>query len=446
MDTQQSPSRKARRRLSIPRATTPFGRILEHLTWLASGKGVGAVLSLFYLAIVTRTLGPGDFGRFALITGAATAINMIVGFNMWQVVVKYGQGHVRERDSRGLGRLIAFCAALDMGAALVGCVIAGIATLGFGAAMGLPDALGWQSFLFACVLMLTIRSTPTGVLRLLNRFDAGAISETMIPIVRMAGALAALAAGPTIAAFLLAWAAAELVCALTYWMLALRAVRADVGPIETGGFTQVGRQTPGLMGFMFTTNISSTLSSLGGQFPVLLVGAATGPTGAGFYRLGNQLSQSLTKASTLFSRSLYSELAHVHANYSKADLRALFRKTSLVTLGVALLTASVVLLLGKPVLLAMSGPAYAGAYPLLAVLGVASSIALAGVGFEPLLLATNGARQSLTFRIVTTLILFAALAVLLPRYGAMGAASSVLIMQVANFLLLGAATRWQLRD
>jgi O-antigen/teichoic acid export membrane protein len=438
--------RKTRRKLAIPRATTPFGRIVEHLSWLASGKGVGAVLSLFYLAIATRTLGPADFGRFILIVGAATAINLIVSFNSWQVIVKYGQPYVRDKDGLGLGRLSALCAAMDLGAAVLGCGVAAVATLGFGDALGLPDALGWQALAFAAVMMLTIRSTPTGLLRLLNRFDGGAISETMIPIFRMIGALAVLAAGPSISGFLLAWGVAELACAATYWTLALRAVHEDVGPMGITGFRRIWHEVEGLPGFMMITNASVTLSSLANQVPVLLVGAVAGPAGAGFYRLGNQLAQSMLKISTLASRSLYSELAHVHANFGREELRALFRKTSVITLGAGVVSAALILLLGEPILLAMSGPAYAAAYPLLVVLGIGGAINLAGVGFEPLLLATNGARRSLLFRVATTVVLFIALVLLLPRHGAMGAALAVLISAVVNFLLMGFATYRQLRS
>jgi O-antigen/teichoic acid export membrane protein len=197
---------------------------------------------------------------------------------------------------------------------------------------------------------------------------------------------------------------------------------------------------------MLVTNASGTLSALASQAPVLLVGAFTGLTAAGFYRLGNQLVQAMMKVSGLLSRSLYSELAHVHANYSRADLRALFRKTAFVTMGAALAGAILVLLAGKPILLAMSGPAYAGAFPLLAMLGVASAINLAGVGFEPLLLATDGARRSLTFRVVTIVVLLCGLVILLPAHGAIGAAYAVLISAIVNFVLLGSATYRQLKD
>lgn len=438
-------SRKILTRISLPRGSTPFGRVVEHLAWLISGKGVGAVLSLIYLAIATRTLGPADFGRFILVVSAASAINAFMTFNIWQVVVKYGQPFVRDRDARGLGRLVGYCAAMDLGAGIAGCVIAGVVTFLFDDIINLPDALAWQAFGFSAVLMLTIRSTPMGILRLFNRFDTAALSETMIPIMRMIGALIALAYGPSIPAFLLAWAIAELVCAATYWFFAMRTVHAEIGTLQLAGFWSIRKEMPGLSGFMAITNVSSTLGAVAGQLPVLMVGAFTGPAGAGFFRLGYQLAQAMTKVSTLFSRSLYSELAHVHANNKREELVALFRKTSLIALGAGVLSAALILLLGKPILLLMSGPAYADAFPLLALLGIAAAISLAGVGFEPLLLATNGAGLSLAIRAVMTLALIAGLILLLPIHGPAGAAIAVLIASTLHILLLWGAAFRQLR-
>src|SRR3546814_14125353 len=52
--------------------------ILQNTGWLLTGKGVGAVLSLFYLAIVTRTLGPAGVGLFSLILSADQNIGIII--------------------------------------------------------------------------------------------------------------------------------------------------------------------------------------------------------------------------------------------------------------------------------------------------------------------------------------------------------------------------------
>src|SRR3546814_14093069 len=79
-----------------------------------------------------------------------------------------------------------------------------------------------QATRFSMVMLLTIRSTPTVILRLFDRFVAGAFAETMVPVGRMIGALAVWLTGPSISGFLIAWAGAELLCAVAYWYLALK--------------------------------------------------------------------------------------------------------------------------------------------------------------------------------------------------------------------------------
>ena len=162
-------------------------RILQNTAWLLTGKGVGAVLSLGYLAIVTRTLGPSSFGHFALILSTAQAIGIIVSFETWQIIVKFGQEHVRSGDRNRFGRLLTFCIAVDLCGAVVGCFLAVAAAFLLGPYLGWSHDTAIQVVAFCAVMLITIRSTPTGILRLFDRFDAGALAETMVPIGRMIG-------------------------------------------------------------------------------------------------------------------------------------------------------------------------------------------------------------------------------------------------------------------
>src|SRR3546814_20327476 len=66
-----------------------FGRILEDTAWLLGGKGVGALLSFVYLAIITRTLGPAGFGPLALLLCTAQGLSIILSFSPRQVIVKF---------------------------------------------------------------------------------------------------------------------------------------------------------------------------------------------------------------------------------------------------------------------------------------------------------------------------------------------------------------------
>ena len=101
-------------------AADAFARILANTGWLLGGKGVGAVLSLAYLAIVTRTLGVADFGRFALVLSAANVIKALVSFDSWQIVVRYGQPHLTAGNGDALNRVLRFCILIDLASALAG--------------------------------------------------------------------------------------------------------------------------------------------------------------------------------------------------------------------------------------------------------------------------------------------------------------------------------------
>src|SRR3546814_15054061 len=72
------------------------------------------------LGVATRTLGAADFGRFALITGASQAIALLVGFQTWQIVVRYGVDHLNSGDDVGLAALLRACVGLDVLSAVVG--------------------------------------------------------------------------------------------------------------------------------------------------------------------------------------------------------------------------------------------------------------------------------------------------------------------------------------
>lgn len=422
-------------------AKAGFARILANTGWLLGGKGVGAVLSLAYLAIITRTLGVADFGRFALILSAATIVKTLVSFESWQIVVRYGQPHLMTANHDALNRVLRFCILIDLASAAAGGVIAAIILVAFGPMMELSPAMAWQTWLFCMVMMITIRSSPTGVLRLFDRFDLAAAAETMVPIGRMIGALVAWALMPDITGYLIAWAVAELLCAATYWRLALRVGSERLGSWRAGRAMEARLENPGIIGFLTASNLQTTLVSMGQQLAVLVVGLFAGPAGAGLYRLANQLAQSLTKISGLLSRSIFVELSRTHSSHGQDELRTLFRRTNRLAYVSGAVIIALILMLGRPLLGLIAGDAFLPAYPLLLLLGIAACIDLLGVSYRPLLMATDRASLSLRITLVTTVLLLGLQAVLLSTHGTIGAASANVIASVVGFVMMGLASR-----
>lgn len=418
-----------------------FARILANTGWLLGGKGVGGLLSLVYLAIVTRTLGVADFGRFSLVLSAATVIKTLVSFDSWQIVVRYGQSHLAVNKGDALNRVLRFCIWIDLASAAAGGLIAAIIIIAFGGLLELPEGMGLQAWLFCMVMMITIRSSPTGVLRLFDRFDSAAFAETMIPIGRMIGAGVALAMMPNITGFMVGWAFAELLCAVAYWTLAMRVGGDRIGSWNAGSAWSARRENPGIVGFLTATNLQTTLSSIGQQVAVLIVGLFVGPVGAGLYRLANQLANSLTKISSLLSRSIFVELSRTHSSEGAQALGTLFRRTNKLALIAGGVIILLILAIGYPLLGLVAGKEFLPAYPLLLLLGIAACIDLVGVSYRPLLMATDRAGLSLRITFVNSLLLLALLAALLPLFGTIGAASANIITAIVSFTIMSIASR-----
>ncbi len=428
-----------RRLMASGSGTSPLLRVAKNSGWLLSGKGVGAVLSLFYLAIVTRTLGPSGFGVFALVLTIAQFIKRFITFDSWQGVVKFGHEYGDAHEDGRLGRLLGATLTVDLVTSAIGLVAGPIICFGLG------DLLGWEPVvqlwgaIYTAVLLLGLYSTPTGLLRMLDRFGAGAAAETAMPVVRMIGALVALAFAPSIDGFILAWMASELATSVAYWALAYRHAPGIVRRIRLTNPFRIHRNFPGLWRFLFASNINLTVTTLISQAPILLLGSFGAAAAAGYYRLAAQLSNSMTKVSQMLSRAIFTEMARSHAyadrDLSRREIAHVLKRTSAAAGLAAAVIAVALVFLGKPLILLMSGAEYLPAYPLLLLLGISAALEVGSVSIDPLLLATDRTRQLVVIRLATLAIMLVGIAVSLERHGPLGIAWSVLVSTVAALVL-----------
>ena len=410
--------------------------MFRNIGWLLAGKGVGAALSLVYLGLAARTLGAERFGQFSLIFGTAQAVATLVSFQTWQIVVRFGMSHLHEGRHDALARLTGFCAGLDMLSALAGCAIVLTGAALFGSWLAWPGNLSLAGLAFCLVALLSVRSTPVGVLRLHDRFDIGAAADATTPVMRFAGAIAVVAAGASVSGFLLAWALAEIVTAAVYWTCAGRVAPGVLALPRPRTFRAAASENPGLWRLSWLTNLNDTLETGGKQMVVLLVGLVAGAAGAGQYRLAAQLSQALARISEMVSRAVLAELSRANAG-SGDDFGRLLRQATWITLLASVVVVGILALAGRPLLSLIAGPGYGESYPLLLLLGLGAALDLAGAGFEPALIARGFPGKAFWARLSGLVCLALALACLLPWFGAKGAGAAVLLSSCASLLLFG---------
>lgn len=444
------PAALARRRaptINLPRTKAPIlsaqpdptslaTRLARNVGWLAGSKGLGALLSLVYLALAARTLGLAGFGAFATVLAYGQLIVNFAQFQSWQLVIRFGAGHLAAGDHPRLERLLSFAVALDAGSALfsaaAGFLLAGTAAALLGWPAGLETSAAW----FGLSLLLWLRATPIGALRLLDRFDQLSAAETVTPIVRFAGAIAASIWFPSITAFLLVWTVSEILSSLMLWALARRTLARRGVRFRAGWPRGVRADNPGLWAFAWASNATASVNLAWQQVGTLVVGAESGVAAAGGFRMAFQIAQALAKPALLLGRVIYPELARLGGD--AALDQAVRRATRLALISGAILVLLSVLL-GRTALVLIGGPDYGGAAWLLVILTGSVAIDLWGFALEPALLALGRAWSALIARAAGAAAYAVLLTATIDRFDAYGAAWAAVggsVVALAGSILL----------
>lgn len=412
----------------------PLQRAVRNAVWLLAGKGTGGVFSLVYLALAARDLGAGQFGIFALILTYGQAVTSLTQFQSWQTVVRYGAGHQASGEPEKLRRVISFAALLDFGAACAGTCLAIAGVWLIGGQFGWSAADRDLAMLFCLSLLAGVRGAPTGVLRLFDRFDLAAYAETVLPSMRLAGALLAWLSGAGIAGYLAAWAAAELITSLVVWAASARELHRRFPGTGPGKLLKgVVSENPGLWPFAWTTNFNASLNLVWKQLPVLVVGWGVDAAAAGGFRIAAQLVTALNKPTIALARAIYPEFARLAVTDPRAVMRTVSRAC---LIGAIAGAASLILVLlgGQAALQLIGGEAYLFAFPILLVLTLAATFDLSGVAIEPALIALGRPGRVLQARAMVSLVFAGLLVPAVHLHGAIGVAAAT---ATASLLMLG---------
>jgi O-antigen/teichoic acid export membrane protein len=426
------------------REQTPLRRIAANTAWLLGGKGVGGVLSLVYIAILTRSLGLKAFGHFSLIFGTSQALIAIAGFETWRIVVRYGAEHVHKKDWAAFGRLSMFAGMLDVAGAVAGTALAYVVFFKFNHLLGINPAMVTTAFWFNVAAVWALVSAPTGIVRALDRFDVATYVEAIVPAGRLVAAVVILLTGPTLVRFLIAWAAIDLLEAALYWIMARRLCPQAVRLTNLWRWRRALHENARITRFFWVTYAGATLDAAFKQGPLLAVGFFTGTKAAGLFRLARQLAQSLGKLAGLLTRAVYAEVARARVASAAHEFRRLAYRTTLMAGGAGLIVVILAVLLGGTLMDVLGGDAFRGGGDLLVPLAIAASFELGAVAFEPVLHATGHPHYSLMARVLSVVSGAAALVMWIQAYGAFGAAWAVALGGAVGYLALGALARYTL--
>lgn len=408
---------------------------------LLSGKTLAGLFALAYLALTARALGPETFGVLVLIHTYVEVASGITKFQSWQAVIRYGAACL-QREARGdFQGLIKFSTSLDLGAALLGAAGAAAVAPLIGPFLGWSEDVVPMAMVYSVLILFTLTATPTGVLRLFDRFDLLAGQAAVTPGLRLVGAGIAYLGGAGLWGFLLVWLTSGIVGRLVllgmgWWELHRRGLTSGMS-LSLGGLT---KPHPGIWRFVWATNLHTSLGLVGKPVATLAVGWILGPAGAGLFRIAQEFSGVLAKPVGLLKQTIYPELAKLAAQDGLRRLGRLVLRSGLIAGAGATVVLLAFLLFGREVLRLTVGDAYLDAYGVLLLLVLAEAIAVFGFALFPAMYAIGRPGIPLQVGAVTTFVYFALLLFLLTKMDLIGAGLAGLAGSLLTFLAMTAIT------
>ena len=414
------------------------GRIYANLGLLIGGKAAAGLLSLGYMVIAARALGPADYGMLVLVHGFAMTVGGIVEFPGWHAVVRFGALAGDACDEPRLVRLLRFTGAVEMACGLLAVLTAAVLAPVIGPRLGWsPTALAF-ALPYSLAVLASIRSTPAGYLQLVGRFDLLGAHNAVAPIVRLAGAGIVVAVGGGLRGFLIAW----LVAALAEWA-AMWGLGAWVAWRRLGRHPLIGptaravRDNPGIWRFMLAANADVTFSELAGRIAPLAVGWVLGPAAAGLYAVAQRATVVIAQPAQILGQAAYAELARLVAGGGHgAPVRQALWRCIGIALASALPVLAILLLFGRPIAVLMGGPAFAGAAVAMGWLTASRVVLLVAPPCSAALVALGRPGLSVGANVASSLVLLPLLPLAMLHMGLAGAGMQALAQALVTSALL----------
>jgi len=414
-----------------------FRAVLRNSSYLGAAKLLAAPLGLVALACAGHGLTTTLFGLLMVIHTYAEGAGALAKFQTWQFIIRYGGPALARGDERIARDAIRFSFGLDISSGLVGMVGAAVLLPLLAGRLGLSGTTLTIAFVYCTLIPTMTAATPTGVLRLLDRFDLIAMQQVVTPLLRAVGATFSYFAHLGFPGFVTTWYLSDIGGDLVTWFFAARELRRrGMADAFRPGLFGTARRLPDAWSFAWTTNIGHSVYAAWGSLSNVVVAAILGPIAAGFYNIASTLLDSTRKPADLLSRGFYPEIMRLDPA-SKAPWRLGLRTGTIAGL-IGLLMLVIILIGGKPLIALIFGKKYLASYALLRLMIWALAISMASFPLESLLYMVGRQRAALAAQIAATSLYLGALALFTWRYGLIGAGYAYLLGTAAMtaFMLL----------
>lgn len=400
---------------------------------VAKGGGITFAAKLFLMAsrfviavLLARLLGAHEYGLYTLALSAATLCTGFALLGMDAALVRYVAIAVGRRDETALWGTLQLGVGISL---LVSTAISiGLFALAYPVAELVfrePALAPLLQIASAIVPLLTLVEVLSSASRGFKRMEYSALAQFIAqPIVRLVLtltlALLGLSATAAVVIYGLAAGAAALI--LLFFLNRQFSLRRPL--------REARRDTRSILGFSLPFWLSSMITTFQGNVQTLLVGALSSVAGAGIFAMADQLNSLGNLFSSSINISARPVIAELHDRGDREQLGHIYRTAAKWALTVNLPVFLTLVAFPAPIL-SIFGEDFTQGATAMALLACANLVNV-GTGMGGIILDMAGYTRLKLVNSVARLVLHLSLDLLLiPRWGILGAAVTVLVAESA---------------
>lgn len=408
-------------------------RVLKNFGVVLRGRGIGAVFSVTATGLMANALPVTEFGLVILLHTYIMVVRGILNFRTYETIVRFGIPLGESGDDSGLRSLLRSTMMIDMAAAVLA-VILGIAAAPLAGhfLQWNSDMVGWAA-MYSLIILATANSTPDGILRIYNRFDALGVQATVGPALRLLMVSIAWVLDAPMPVFIVVWGSAFAVGHIYMIARGLRELKAHMGTGLWSEFrwSEIRERPPAFWKFIGVVYWQTNIDLLPKHVSTLLAGALLGPAAAGLFRLAREFSTVLSQPAVLLREVLFPDLTRsFHAQ--DEGFNTVPWKTAFFAGAAGLFFVVLSLFIGRPIL-AFVGEEYAAAATLLSLMLLAATFELTGASLRAAVYAMGKAASILRIHVIGITTYVAMFFILTPLTGLIGPGLAAI---TSSFLVL----------
>ncbi len=396
-------------------------RVARQTLWMGGIMVVQLLGGLAQISLSARILGPEGFGVLAIIIAAASIVHGLIAMPGGDAVTTFVTRSVTAGRPEEAARILRFTLAVSLGLSLVAYAVIAALALTASAMLGLDPAHTDAALLYGAVgVLIAAQSESLAVLRLADRVSLG-LAVTIASVLTRVGLIVAawLTDGGLID---IIWAHVAGAAVYGIGLFVATAVAARQAGV-IGFLRSLSVATPqDMVWFQVGTFVKGSMGALAENVDSILVAQFAGVADAGLYRAARQIVDTARRPFQPLMAGVQPEYSRQWYSGEGGELRRTALRFTLLSLALAAAGFGMLAIFREPVTLLVLGDGFSGVVPLLLIMSIGSFVAASISPLAVLPQSVGRIRPSLVAWTAAFITLLAAMILLIPLYGAEGAA------------------------